>query len=122
MNNTGKRLTLNGISGKQYIFDLFSFDDFSELKNAFLAKPAVYLFTRRSSTMDGFSHDLVYLGETENLAQRFENHHKEQCIMAHHANCIGLHGVTSDDKERLLIEADILSAYDFPCNEQLNNQ
>ena len=47
MNNTGKRLTLDGASGKQYIFDLFSFDDFSELKDAFRASPAIYVFTRR---------------------------------------------------------------------------
>ena len=48
MNNTGTKLTLDGASGKQYIFDLFSFDDFDELKDAFRALPAVYVFTRRS--------------------------------------------------------------------------
>lgn len=120
MNNTGKRLTLDGASGKQYIFDLFSFDDFSELKDVFRATPAIYVFTRRSPTVDGFTHDLIYLGETQDLSRRFANHHKEQCIVAHHANCIGLYGVALGNEGLQQIEADILATYDFPCNEQLN--
>ncbi len=120
MNNTGKRLALKGLSGNQYIFDLYIYDDFSELKSAFFAKAAVYLFTRRRITNYGFTHDLVYLGETDNLSTRFGNHHKEKCISSHFANCIGIHAVSSDDIKRKAIETDILSAYDFPCNEQLN--
>ena len=119
MENTGTKLTLGGASGKQYIFDLFSFERFSELKDAFRARPAVYVFTRRSRSVDGFTHDLVYLGKTENLSNRFIGHHKEQCVMAHHANCIGLYGVANNE-DLLDIEADILATYDFPCNEQLN--
>ena len=80
MKAIGSRLLLNGISGKEYLFDLYSFDDFSELKNAFLDRAAVYLFTRRRTTNEGFTHDLVYLGETANLADRFNNHHKEREI------------------------------------------
>lgn len=119
MNDTDKKLTLDGASGKQYIFDLFSFEDFDELKDAFRALPAVYVFTRRSQVGDGFSHDLVYLGETEDLSSRFNAHHKKQCIIAHRANCIGLYGV-SKNEDLKEIEADILSTYDFPCNEKLN--
>ncbi len=119
MNNTGKRLTLNGISGKQYLFDLFSFEDFSELKSSFRAMPAVYVFTRRRMVTNGCTHDLVYLGETENLSQRFDAHHKEQCITAHFANCIGVHGLAPEEVG-MDIEKDILSAYDFPCNDKLN--
>ena len=120
MNSTGSRLTLNGISGMEYIFDLYTFDDFSELRSAFLARAGVYLFTRRRATNEGFTHDLVYLGETENLAKRFDNHHKEAKIKAHHANCIGIHAAPADEEQRKLIESDMLAAYDFPCNEQLN--
>ena len=120
MNNTDTKLTLDGASGKQYIFDLFTFDDFSELKDAFHALPAIYVFTRRSLGVDGYTHDLAYLGETENLSERFNNHHKEVCIVAHHANCIGLYGVSSNVEDLRQIEADILATYDFPCNEQLN--
>lgn len=120
MYNTGKRLTLNGISGKEYIFDLYTFDDFSELRSAFLPRSAVYVFTRRRATNEGFTHDLVYLGETENLARRFDNHHKEQDITTHYANCIGIYGAPSNNEPRKQIEADILASYDFPCNELLN--
>ena len=120
MKTLGKRLTLDGISGKQYLFDLFSFDDFSELKDAFQSRPAIYVFTRRRLVENGYTHDLVYLGETKDLSTRFEYHHKEQCISAHHANCIGIHGTSIDENERKSVEKDILSTYDFPCNEQLN--
>jgi len=120
MNSTGRRLTLNGISGKEYIFDLYVFDDFSELRNAFLARPGLYLFTRRRATSEGFTHDLVYLGETKNLSNRFDNHHKEAEIKAHYANCIGIHAAPTDEEQRKQIETDILASYDFPCNEQLN--
>lgn len=119
MKNTGTKLTLDGASGKQYIFDLFSFEGFDELKDAFRPLPAVYVFTRRSQAVDGFTHDLIYLGETEDLSSRFNAHHKEQCITAHRANCIGLYGV-SENEDLKEIESDILSTYDFPCNEQLN--
>ena len=120
MNSTGSRLTLNGLSGQEYIFDLYTFNDFSELRSAFLPRAAVYVFTRRRATNEGFTHDLIYLGETENLARRFDNHHKEDEIKAHYANCIGIYGAPSNDEQRKQIEADMLAAYDFPCNEQLN--
>lgn len=120
MNSTGSRLTLNGISGREYIFDLYTFDFFYELRSAFVEKSSLYLFTRRHATSEGFTHDLVYLGETGNLARRFDNHHKEAEIMAHYANCIGIHATPPDEDQRKHIEADILAAYDFPCNEQLN--
>lgn len=120
MNSTGNRLTLNGISGKEYIFDLYTFIDFSELRSAFLPRAAVYVFTRRRATSEGFTHDLIYLGETENLSMRFGNHHKESVITAHYANCIGIYGTPFNNEQRKQIEADILAAYDFPCNEQLN--
>lgn len=121
MIKTESKLMLNGISGKQYLFDLYVFDLFDELKEAFAAKPAIYLFTRRSPSVEGFTHDLVYLGETEDLSRRFVHHHKEDCIVSHHSNCIGLHAVSQSEEERKAIEEDILSAYDFPCNNQHNS-
>ena len=121
MKNTGRNITLSGISGKQYIFDLFSFDEFEELNGVFASRPGVYLFTRRSIAENGYIHDLIYLGETGNLSERFSNHHKKDEIMSHHANCIGIHGVVGSDEDRKEFEKDILSAYDFPCNEQLNS-
>lgn len=121
MKNTGRNITLSGISGKQYIFDLYSFENFDELNGVFASRPALYLFTRRSAAEDGFMHDLIYLGETGNLSDRFNNHHKKDEIMSHHANCIGIHGFVGSDESRKALEKDILSAYDFPCNEQLNS-
>lgn len=114
---TNTTLTLSGLSGKQYIFNLYTFDSFLELKDAFKPIPALYLFTKRwLRDADSFSHDLVYLGETGDLSSRFDNHHRETCIVSRSANCIGIFSTTSVEKDRRLFEEDILGAYDFPCN------
>ena len=117
-----KILELKGVSGNAYRFDLFAFDSFEDLKTSFNPRPALYLFTKRSlSTGDaGYNHDLIYLGETCDLADRFTNHHKESCIMKHGSNCIGIFSASVDEHERKEQEKDLLNAYDFPCNEQNN--
>ena len=46
-----KTFPIIGVSGKKYIFDnMYTFDDFDTLKNAFKAVEAVYIFTSGNST------------------------------------------------------------------------
>lgn len=118
---TNTTLSLSGLSGKQYIFNLYTFDSFAELKDAFKPIPALYLFTKRwLREEDKYSHDLIYLGETSDLSLRFNQHHKEKCIISQGANCIGVFSTSVADYERIKMEEDVLGAYDFPCNV-LNN-
>ncbi len=113
-------LTLKGVSGKDYFFDLYTFDFFHSLDNAFNAIPALYLFTRRYWDGETYRNELIYLGETSDLSKRFSFHHKEECIMSYGANCIGIFASVNTDYIRKNAERDILNTYDFPCND-INN-
>ena len=122
LNNTimvkklNKTFPIIGVSGKKYIFDnMYTFDDFDTLKNAFKAVEAVYIFTVRLLNGDEYTHELVYCGETGNLSTRFDNHHAEYCIKRNNANCISIMTINGEEL-RKQIEADILKGNTFPCN------
>lgn len=121
LKNLGKTTSLTGQSGKKYSFKLYSFDEYEDVKNAWEHFPALYLFTRRYMSNGAYYHTYLYLGETGDVATRFQSHHKESCIKSHGSNCIGIYpDVPEDEKKRLEIEKDILLNYQFPCNDQLN--
>jgi hypothetical protein len=114
-------ITIKGMSGTSYIFNVYGFTKFSDLKDAFKCMPAIYAFTRRfPNSAISFTHDMVYVGETGDLSSRFENHHKQDCIVRSNANCICIHSFYGSLTERLAAEADILNAFDLPCNIKNN--
>ena len=114
-------ITIQGMSGAYYIFNVYGFSKFSDLSDAFKSISALYAFTKRfAKSAVSYTHDLIYVGETGNLSTRFNNHHKENCIMRGNANCICIHSFYGSESERLAAEADILNAFDLPCNEKNN--
>lgn len=113
-------ITIKGMSGANYYFNVYGFSQFSDLVDAFKPISALYAFTRRFSQGSSYTHDLVYVGETGNLSTRFNNHHKEECITKAYANCICIHSFHGTELERLAAEADILNAFDLPCNDKNN--
>ena len=116
----GKYTTLIGESGKKYIFNLWLFDDFDDVKRTFTGG-GLYLFTNRHSVNGEFKHSYIYLGETEDYYTRYDNHHKENCIRHHEANCIGFYSMPGvSEEERKAAEDDLLAKYDFPCNKANN--
>ncbi len=102
-------ILLKGCSGKAYSFDVYPFG------TNFKALGAVYCISKRQNN----NHNLIYLGITDDLSTRFNYHHKESCFKRHNADCISIH-LNSSEKEREIIERDILCNYNFPCNE-VNN-
>ncbi len=114
-------ITIKGMSGTNYIFNVYGFTRFSDLANAFKSIPALYAFTRRfPNNPISYTHDLIYVGETGDLSTRFDNHHKQDCIVRGNANCICIHSFQGTTLERLAAEADILNAFDLPCNIKNN--
>lgn len=114
-------ITIKGMSGTNYIFNVYGFTRFSDLKDAFKRIPALYAFTRRFPTSAiSYTHDLVYVGETEDLSTRFDNHHKQECIVRSNANCICIHSFYGTKTSRLAAETDILNAFNLPCNVKNN--
>ena len=103
-------LTLTGASGTKYTFNVYPYD------TEFKAIGAVYYISKRTEKTDGSgSHAEIYIGETGDLSERFDNHHKEPCFKKHNANCISIHQESNEDK-RLKIEEDLIDAYNPPCN------
>jgi len=105
-------VTFVGDSGKKYDFIVYSLD------TGFDAVGAVYFFTERTEKSDGgFVHSsYVYVGQTGDLSERFDNHHAMPCIEKNGANCICIHKESSKDK-RCEIEQDLIDNYNTLCNK-----
>lgn len=103
-------ITLTGKSGKKHTFNIYPYDtSFKELA-------AVYYISKRTEKSGGGgNHKHIYIGQTENLAERFQNHHKEECFKRNKANCKSILQESSE-KKRLEIEADLIDALTLPCN------
>jgi hypothetical protein len=101
-----------GASGAEYDFDAYSLD--TEFKNI----GAVYIYTKRSvKDKDGEgSHVLLYIGQTNELANRIACDGKWFCVRDFGVNCICVH-VDEDKDSRLAKETDLLKANKTPCND-----
>ena len=103
--------TFSGKTGK-YDFQVYSAD------TTFKAVGALYVFTKRTVDASGKgTHDLLYIGETDSLADRIPNHEKWPCVRRNGVNCICVH---RDDGEasRLGKESDLRAGNATPCNDQ----
>ena len=102
-------MTVAGKSGP-YSFNVYPID------TAFADVGAVYLVTKRTRKADGrMVHDFIYVGETDDLKERFLSHHKEDCFKRNGANCICTHRDSSATSRRKK-EADLLANHKTPCN------
>ncbi len=76
----------------------------------------VHFVTNRYEKSGGdISHKVIYIGETEDLSARFDDHHKQSCFDEKGVNCVCIHG-EQDEEKRLFIEQDLINNYDPPCN------
>lgn len=103
-------LTLTGKSGKKYDFEIFGFN------TNFNAVPGVYAVTKREQTGNGnWTHTVIYIGQTEDMAERHDDHHKEACFKRNQANCLCYHR-DGNEASRLAKEGDLTAAYNPTCN------
>jgi hypothetical protein len=101
----------SGTSGS-YEFEVYP------LNTTFNAVGAVYVFTKRTVDASGRgTHALIYIGQTDSLADRIPNHEKLPCIRQYGANCICVHR-DETEPSRLEKETDLRAAFRTPCNEQ----
>jgi hypothetical protein len=101
---------LHGKSGNDYEFEVWP------RVQTFRPVAAVYAVTQRyQNNQGGYSHTVIYVGQTENLEARHEDHHKEDCFDKHNANCICTHR-DDDEDSRLAKEADLIANYNPVCN------
>ena len=101
----------NGKIGK-YKFEVYPLD------TKFNCVGAVYIFTKRLVNAENVgSHELIYIGQTESLADRIPTHEKWPCVNKNNANCICVH-LDENEKSRLDKETDLRAANKTQCNDQ----
>jgi len=104
-------VSFTGISGKEYEFNVY------HLGVNFNAIGAVYAITLREQNASGeYNHTIIYIGESGDLSDRFDSHHKADCFNTNSANCICIHADDNKDS-RLEKEQDLIENYEPPCND-----
>ena len=101
-------VTWTGKVNKEYNFSLHP------IGTTFNAVPAVYIFTKETSDRKWAA---IYIGETSDLSQRFDNHHAMPCIRRNGAThiCVYTDGM-SVQRHRENLESDLLANCNPPCN------
>lgn len=99
---------VKGFSGKEYSMDCYS------LASSWQVVSGVYVVGRREGNGNITA---LYVGETENLKQRFENHHKQICFNKNSANVLCWIS-ENNASNRLAIETDIRRQLNPTCNDQ----
>jgi hypothetical protein len=60
----------------------------------------------------------IYIGQTSNLNERQQGHHKKDCLDAHGATHVHIYFNSGGESVRLAIEADLIEKWQPPCNTQ----
>jgi predicted GIY-YIG superfamily endonuclease len=100
-------LVLTGRSGSRYQFRVYS------MHTTFKALPGVYVVSCRSP--DG-KHAIKYVGQTQDLSERFDAHHKWPAFLLNRCTSISVMLVGQGEAARLAIERDLIASYDPSCN------
>lgn len=95
-----------GLSGKQYTYYVYKIG--TPLKEA----PGNYIFAK---VVNG-RWSSIYIGETSDLSERFDNHHKMPCIKRNGATHIHAHVNNSGVSARRAEESDLIKQHNPPCN------
>ncbi len=104
-------MEVKGESGNSYTFHVYSKD------TQFRHIGAIYIFVRLTSKDGNISTKALYIGETEDLYNRIEEHEKWECVLKH--GCTHICTMREEDrKKRLAIETDLRHKYDTYCNNQ----
>lgn len=104
-----KTCTWTGVSGEQYKYWIH------EIGSSFKGEAGNYIFAKLNSAGRW---EAVYIGETGNLSERFDNHHAMPCIKRNQATHIHAHLTPGGRNIRLAEESDLRENYDPPCNKQ----
>jgi hypothetical protein len=104
---SNETVTVKGASGATYNFIVYSWG------TNFNPVGAVYLILRKQYQTGNYS--ILYIGQTSDLSDRFDNHHKQPCFDQNQKSHIGILAERSEAR-RLNIEADLLGNYKTACN------
>ncbi len=95
-----------GKSGTTYKYWVFP------IGHEFGEQPGNYIFAKQ----EGQQWVPVYIGETGDLSDRFDKHHKMSCILENGATHIHAHKSSANEDTRRAEEADLVAGWNPPCN------
>ncbi len=102
------RITVTGASGTQYEFEVYPWG------TKFKPLGGVYLVLRKELTG---RYTILYIGQTGDLSERFENHHRAGCFTRYGRTHIAIR-LEGSEQRRFDIETDLIQNYKTSCNEQ----
>jgi hypothetical protein len=102
----GEKITAKGASDVAYDFWVYPWG--TQLQ----AVGGVYLVLKKPPNAN---YNVLYVGQTGDLSERFDNHHKEGCFARNGRTHIGARAENSEQR-RLAIEADLTANYRPTCN------
>jgi hypothetical protein len=102
---TEDRVTVKGASGRAYEFMVYPWGQ------KFNPVGGEYLVLKRQIGNYG----ILYIGQTGDLSERFDDHHKQGCFDRNAKTHIGVR-VENSEAGRLAIESDLLGNYKTVCN------
>jgi excinuclease UvrABC nuclease subunit len=95
------QISATGASGTKHTFTIYP------LNTQFNAVGGVYLILKQNT--------VLYVGQTGDLSERFDAHHKACCWLRHQADRMAVMGV-ANESQRLQIEADLIKSHNPTCN------
>lgn len=103
-----RTINWKGQSGQTYKYTIYPIDPLPD----FNAIAGNYAFAKETEPK---THKVLYFGETDNLSERFNNHHKwDECIR-NGATHIHVH-LSGGKQARLAEERDLIGNYNPICN------
>jgi predicted GIY-YIG superfamily endonuclease len=102
------KVTVNGVSGTQYEFGVYVWG------TSFKPIGGVYLVLKK---LPAGNYNILYIGQTSDLSERFDNHHQAACFVRNGRTHIGVL-VEGSEQRRLAIETDLIRNYRTSCNKQ----
>jgi hypothetical protein len=103
------KIILTGNSGRKYNYSYYP------IGTEFKSVSGNYVFIK----IYGDKYEVIYIGKTNDLSERFDNHHKMPDIKRAGATHICVH-TNSTEASRTEEESDLLVNYRTPCNEKQN--
>jgi hypothetical protein len=104
--NTVPTIIWTGFSARDYTYYIY------RLPCVFDPQPGNYVFAKQTAPGQWRP---IYIGETGDLSERFEHHHKMPCIEAHGATHIHVH-LEASRQARRDEEMDLLRVWAAVCN------
>lgn len=103
-------ITLAGLSGKQYSYEIF------EIDQKFRAVACNYAFATKTPSQ---KYSILYVGETNDFSERFTNQHEGlECSKSKGATHVFIRVNSGRNQARLDEETDIRQNYNPDCNKQ----